>query len=179
MTHTIIVFQEYPVSLVKLSFSVIQVTNIQVLDFDNWQPLKHSYCQTLMTLLEYKETLGDFDHRAYGPRSIIARQNLRQFLLCEIAFHTWCYLKKYAHNDFNSFQKWPSRQTIAQSFDNHSRGFIDMVICTFYNGGLWSPPFCFANQMTKTLTYLQYSIFRKLDRLTLLDESKVYMRLSK
>ena len=31
--------QEYPVSLVKLSFFFIQVKNIQVLDFDNWHPL--------------------------------------------------------------------------------------------------------------------------------------------
>ena len=39
MTHTR-VFQEYPVSLEKLSFFCIQVKIIQVLDFDNWHPLK-------------------------------------------------------------------------------------------------------------------------------------------
>ena len=32
--------QEYPVSLVKLSFFFIQVKIIQVLVFDNWHPLK-------------------------------------------------------------------------------------------------------------------------------------------
>ena len=38
MTHTR--FQEYPVSLVKVSFLFIQVKLIQVLDFDNLHPLK-------------------------------------------------------------------------------------------------------------------------------------------
>ena len=38
MTHTSM-YQEYPVSLVKLSFIFIQVKIIQVLDFDNWRPL--------------------------------------------------------------------------------------------------------------------------------------------
>ena len=103
-----------------------------------------------MRLFEYKETLCVFNHRVYGRRFKIARRNLRQFLLCEIAFHTWCHLKEYAHKDSNLFQKWPIRQTIAQIVDDHSRGFVDMAICTFPNVGLWSPPFCFANQMTKT-----------------------------
>ena len=33
-------FQKHPDSLVKLSFFFIQVKIIQVLDFDNWHPLK-------------------------------------------------------------------------------------------------------------------------------------------
>ena len=37
-------FQEYPVSLVKLSFFFIQVKIIQVLDFDNWHPLNRFLC---------------------------------------------------------------------------------------------------------------------------------------
>ena len=39
MTHARM-FQEYPVSLEKLSFFFIQVKIIQVLVFDNWHPLK-------------------------------------------------------------------------------------------------------------------------------------------
>ena len=35
-------FQEHPVSLVKMSFSSIQVKLMQVLDFDNWHPLNES-----------------------------------------------------------------------------------------------------------------------------------------
>ena len=43
MTHTRI-FQEYPVSFVKLSFFFTQVKiKRQVLDFDNWHPLKWTY----------------------------------------------------------------------------------------------------------------------------------------
>ena len=38
MTHTRMC-QEYPVSLVKLSYFFIQVKIIQVLVFDNWHPL--------------------------------------------------------------------------------------------------------------------------------------------
>ena len=34
------VFREYPVSLERLSFFVIQVGIVQVLVFDNWHPLK-------------------------------------------------------------------------------------------------------------------------------------------
>ena len=40
MTHTRM-FQEYPGSMVKLYFFFIQVKIIQVLDFDNWHPLKN------------------------------------------------------------------------------------------------------------------------------------------
>ena len=61
MTHTRM-FQEYPVSLEKLSFFFIQVKIIQVLVFDNWHPLNqgilsqlflHISTTMLMTHLRY------------------------------------------------------------------------------------------------------------------------------
>ena len=51
MTHTRM-FQGYPVSLVKLSFFFIQVKIIQVLDFDNWHPLKR-FIDCIVVYLEY------------------------------------------------------------------------------------------------------------------------------
>ena len=40
-------YQEYPVSLVKLSFFFIKVKIIQVLDFDNWHPLNMTITRNL------------------------------------------------------------------------------------------------------------------------------------
>ena len=40
-------YQEYPVSLVKLSFFFIKVKIIQVLDFDNWHPLNMTITSNL------------------------------------------------------------------------------------------------------------------------------------
>ena len=59
-------FQEHPVSLVKLSFFFILVKLIQVLDFDNWHPLNKAVWVKLRLLIK-GQNLTFYKTKANAP----------------------------------------------------------------------------------------------------------------